>query len=201
MANIHQHCWQRQPGEGPKAFGAFVVYRNLDPKERSLKRVVWECNRSISLIGRWSSRWDWVERAAEWDDYQEMRRLEARIEAKQRLDEEDLRIIRAARIQAIKALTEMNPEQLAKNLKELRLWITQLINLERSIVGEPESVEERRQKVEIHASIEEQIKEYAPVFQELIDEGAITLGPANAGALVAPEDEEVDEGPLAFHDE
>jgi hypothetical protein len=177
MANIHQHCWQRQPGETPKAFGAFVIYRNLDPKERSLKKVVWECNRSVSLIGRWSSQWGWVERAAEWDDYQEMRRLEARIEAKQRLDEEELRIIRAARMQVIKALTSMNPEQLAKDLKELRLWIMGLINLERSIVGEPESVEERSQKTEVHQSIAEGLRRYAPVFQELIDEGAINLDP------------------------
>jgi hypothetical protein len=190
MANIHQHCWQRQPGESPKAFGAFVLFRNLDPKERSLQRVVRECNRSVSLIGRWSSRWEWVERAAQFDDYLEMRRIEARIEAKQRLDEEELTIIRAARMQAIKALTEMNPEQLAKDLKELRLWIMGLIDLERSIVGEPESVEERHQEEGRDPSLYQEIKQYAPVFQELLDEGAISFD--DQPALLAGEDQ--DEG-------
>jgi hypothetical protein len=97
----------------------------------------------------------------------------------------------------------MDSEALAKNAFELRNWIIEFVKLERLVLGEPESIEERREKVEIKASIEQQIKEYAPVFQELIDEGAITLGPRNAGALVAPEDEEdnEEEGPLAFHDE
>jgi hypothetical protein len=41
--------------------------------------------------------------------------------------------------------------------------------------SEAESIEERRERIEIHASIEERLKEYVPVFQELLDEGAIRL--------------------------
>jgi hypothetical protein len=177
MAYIKQYAWQQQPGESAKAFYAFVIYRNLEPEERSLQRVVSECNKSVSLIGRWSSRWGWVERAAAWDDYQEMRRLEKRIEERRAIDEAHLKIIRAARSKAITALTEIDPSQLARNLSELRMWITELMRLERLILGEPEPIEERRERIEIHASIEQQIKQYAPVFQELLDEGAIRLDP------------------------
>jgi hypothetical protein len=175
MASIQQYSWQQQPGESPKAFQAFVVYRNMEPRERSISRVVSELNKSRSLIGRWSSRWSWVERAQEWDDYQEMRRLEVRIEEKQRMDEEHLKIIRAMRNKALQALTELSIQDLASNMYELRNWITDFIKYERLVMGEPESIEERREKVEIQATIEERLKTYAPVFQELIDEGAITL--------------------------
>jgi hypothetical protein len=177
MAHIKQFPWQQHPGESPRAFAAFVVYRNLEPEERSLQRVVQECNKSISLIGRWSSRWGWVERAAEWDDYQEMRLLEARLEERRAMDENHLKITMAARSKAITALTEMDSSQLARNSSELRMWITELMRLERLIVGEPGPVEKRRERIEINASIEEALKEYAPVFQELIDEGVIRLDP------------------------
>ena len=56
--------------ETDKAYQAFVTYRNLDPRERSLSRVVSEWGKSRGLIERWSSQWSWVERAREWDNYQ-----------------------------------------------------------------------------------------------------------------------------------
>jgi hypothetical protein len=190
MAKPQQHAWQQLPRETDKAYEAFVVYRNLEPRERSLSRVSSELAKSVPLIKRWSSQWEWVERARDWDNYQEMRRLEKRIEEKQQMDERHLKIIRAARNKAVEALTNMDTETLAKNAFELRNWISEFIKLERLVLGEPESIEERREKVEIKASIEEQIKEYAPVFQELLDEGAIRLD--GQPALLAGENQ--DEG-------
>jgi hypothetical protein len=96
MSTPEQYAWQQQPDESIKAFQAFVTYRNMDPNERSLQRVVSELNKSKTLLGRWSSKFDWVERAALWDDYQELRRLEARIEYKRRMDEKHLRVINYA---------------------------------------------------------------------------------------------------------
>ncbi len=89
----------------------------------------------------------------------------------------------------------MDPQDLAKNMYELRNWITEVIKLERLVMGEPESVEERREKIQIHASIEEQIREYAPVFQELLDEGVITLDGHPRAAIGSSGDDLEDEGP------
>ncbi len=175
MAKPQQYAWQQLPRETDKAYQAFVTYRNLEPKERSLTRVSSELAKSIPLVKRWSSRWDWVERVREWDDYLQMRLLEGRIEERQRMDEEHLALIRGARSKAIKALADMKPEQLATNLVELRHWITELIRYERLIMGEPETIEARREEIEAQATIEERIKEYAPVLQELLDEGVISL--------------------------
>jgi uncharacterized protein YigA (DUF484 family) len=106
--------------------------------------------------------------ARAWDDYQEMRRLEKRIEEKQKMDEEHLRIIRDARSRAIEALAEMDPEQLATNHFELRHWITELIHYESLIMGEPETIE-------VQAMIVERLEQHALMSQELLDEGAIRL--------------------------
>jgi len=177
MAYMMHYSWEQQPEETDKAYRAFRCYRNLEPEQRSITRVVSELNKSRTLIGRWSSRWSWVERAREWDAHLDLRRLEHLIEAKKRMDEAHLEVVMAARSKAIAALTEMDPSQLARNLGELRRWLIELMRLERLIVGEPEPIEERREKIKVNASIEETLKEYAPVFQELLDEGVIRLDP------------------------
>ena len=50
--------WERQEGESDKAFAAFRVYLEMGPK-RSIAAVAQECTKSVSLIKRWSKRWDW----------------------------------------------------------------------------------------------------------------------------------------------
>jgi hypothetical protein len=120
MAEPAQYAWQQLPRETDKVYQAFVVYRNLEPQERPQAGVASECTKSVSLIRRWSSQWSWVERAREWNAHQEMGRLEARIEEKQRMDEEHLKIIRAMRSKALQALAQMETETLASNMYELR---------------------------------------------------------------------------------
>jgi len=127
VAEPVQYPFHQLPGESIKAYQAFVVYRNLEPTERSLQRVVSELGKSRALIERWSAKWGWVERAQAWDDFQETKRLEARIEEKQKMDEIHLRIVRGMRSKAIDALAKMEPEQLAKNMQEMRAWISEII--------------------------------------------------------------------------
>ena len=211
MAEPVQYAWQQLPRETDKAYQAFVVYRNLEPKERSLARVGSELVKSRTLLSRWSAQWNWVERAREWDHYQELKRLERRIEEKQKMDETHLKIVRGMRNKIIEALSKMDPQVLAVDMREMRSWISEFIKLERLIMGEPESIEERRERVEIHATIEEQIKEYAPVFQELIDEGLVTLDGHPRAPIIAGssedggDDDTVDiddglDGPPVFED-
>jgi len=57
--------WLRQPGEPAKAYGAFVVYRDLsaEGEGRSLRAVAMRLDRGVRVLQEWSSRWNWVERA------------------------------------------------------------------------------------------------------------------------------------------
>lgn len=61
-------AWERQTDETSKAFEAFAVYRDLGVN-RSTEQVSQKLSKSIALINRWSSLYDWVVRAAAYDDY------------------------------------------------------------------------------------------------------------------------------------
>jgi len=60
--------YDRQPGETTKAYEAFTVYRDLG-MGRTLERVSATLQKSVTMLGRWSSQYRWIERAAAYDDY------------------------------------------------------------------------------------------------------------------------------------
>lgn len=62
--------WERQPEESTKAFEAFQCYRDMG-MERNIMAVTRELNKSRTIIGRWSSAHNWVERCAAWDSEQD----------------------------------------------------------------------------------------------------------------------------------
>jgi len=74
--------WERIPatpgrnGETTPAFDAFARYRDMGP-ERSLGKVAKELAKSTVIVGRWSSRWGWVVRAADYDAYMDREKVKA----------------------------------------------------------------------------------------------------------------------------
>lgn len=64
------HSWDQAPDESGKAFAAFAAYRDLG-SERSVGKVVGKCQKSHSLIYRWSITHRWRDRAREWDEFQD----------------------------------------------------------------------------------------------------------------------------------
>ena len=58
--------WEQQPGESAKAFEAFAIYRDMGV-ERSVRKVTQRLNKSLTLIGKWSSAYNWPERARAYD--------------------------------------------------------------------------------------------------------------------------------------
>lgn len=64
---VEAQPWERQPGEGTKAYEAFAIYRDMG-SDRSIAKVADKLGKSEALLHRWSSRYDWVRRVASWDD-------------------------------------------------------------------------------------------------------------------------------------
>lgn len=58
--------WQRQKGEGEKAYYAFGLYRDQE-SPRGLSSVISELSVSRTLVSRWANRYAWRERARMWD--------------------------------------------------------------------------------------------------------------------------------------
>ena len=65
--------WEQQENETATAFAAFVIYRDLGLGIRSVAKVGQELGKSKTLIERWSSQWNWVNRCRVYD--QELDRL------------------------------------------------------------------------------------------------------------------------------
>ena len=121
--------WERQEGETPKPYEAFCIYRDMktDDQERSLREVANRLKKSLTLIGRWSSKYSWVERVAAWDDEQE--RIEREIAQKEQA--KAIREMRkrqaqagyALQLKATKALgklpiDQMSPQDIVKMMAE-----------------------------------------------------------------------------------
>lgn len=90
--------WERQEGEGTRAFSAFAHYRDLGPA-RSGVRVANDQGKSSQLMARWMLVWGWVERAQAWDDQADRLRRERdqleEGEARRKMREDHLAIGRA----------------------------------------------------------------------------------------------------------
>jgi hypothetical protein len=65
-----KYIYDPMPGETPKQFEAYCVYRNLE-KKRSFERVSNELSKSSTLIKRWAAKNDWTERVTLYDFAQE----------------------------------------------------------------------------------------------------------------------------------
>ncbi len=72
MEEENRKPWHRRDSESSKAFHAFMLYRDMMPAERSIQKVLEICNKKASYywnLARWSSWYNWVERAKQYDDY------------------------------------------------------------------------------------------------------------------------------------
>ena len=114
-------AWERQPGEGARPFATFVVYRDQLPGERSLRGLAKQVDKSLTLVGRWSAQWRWVERVGVWDAHQDRLRRAAR--ARRQIAAEDRTLEAAAAIQVLvlRRLQALDPDDLSPTVA-LRMW-------------------------------------------------------------------------------
>ena len=101
-SNQDKPVWERQPGETPKAYQAFVVYRDLG-RDRSQYKAAKKLGKSAVLLHRWSVKYGWVKRVDIYDEY---------LNTKTRLENEEL--IKQAKIREVAAGTALMEKLLAR---------------------------------------------------------------------------------------
>lgn len=69
-SDTERQPWDRITHESPRAYENFCAYRDAGP-QRSLRKLVADGKATVKLrrLEYWSSRWNWFERAAEYDAY------------------------------------------------------------------------------------------------------------------------------------
>jgi hypothetical protein len=69
MSNLKLQVWERQPTETNKAWSAFLLFRDAVPAERGLKEVAERLKISVQAVGKWSAKYNWFERVAQYDSF------------------------------------------------------------------------------------------------------------------------------------
>lgn len=137
--------WERLEKETPKQYEAFCTYRDMGTN-RSIRAVAEKLGKSEQLMSRWSSKNNWVFRAAEWDDEQE--RNEREIAQKEM--EKEIRLMRKRQaetgkymqVKAMKALSKLPIEDMKAG--EISKLIDVGAKLERTARGDVGEVIEER---------------------------------------------------------
>lgn len=106
------YAWERQPGESSKAYEAFSIYYK-ETGRRSLRNVAATLGKSETLISRWSGRWNWVERAAAYDNALAREDFKNAMEEVKRMNAQQARIGVAIQEKAIRALQKMNIDDMS----------------------------------------------------------------------------------------
>jgi hypothetical protein len=68
--------FEQLPAESARAYAAFIAYRDMGP-QRSVRDVAQKLDKSVTVIGRWSTQHNWVERARSYDAAMDARARQA----------------------------------------------------------------------------------------------------------------------------
>lgn len=134
--------WERQPGESEKAFEAFVIYRDMG-LQRGVRKVGDQLHKSLTLMSRWSSAYNWPERAAAWDREQDRIVREAQQEEIKKMRKRHADLAYVMLMKAAKALKNMPDDEIkAADINRMVEVGSKLERISRGDVGEV--VEERQ---------------------------------------------------------
>lgn len=124
--------WERQKGETPQAFEAFKAYCEMGD-ERSIRKVAQELGKTDSLLRRWSSRWNWVERTRDYDNDIRLKELRNEQKAFQEMRKRQRGIAIQLQKIAFDALKKISPESLT--VKDIREFLKLGAALERANIN------------------------------------------------------------------
>ena len=139
--------WERMAGESAKAYAAFVEFKDFG-SERTYKKVAEKLKKSLQLMARWGQKYNWHNRAADFDEYDatEVQRamLARRIRLQQRalniadqLDEkaaEAIKLLQVARV--VKVDGEPDQLELTISPHDIARMIEVSQKIQTSILGD-----------------------------------------------------------------
>lgn len=137
-----RHPWDRRPRETPRAYGAFITYRDLGPT-RSLRRLAArDSAQNLRQLQTWSSAHDWVDRCGSWDEHLDEERRLTLIEEAREMTRRQATIGQLMLARAAERLRTLDPQTLT--VTEAVKLIDVGSRLERLARGEPTDIGEQR---------------------------------------------------------
>lgn len=138
--NIAPEPWERQTGESVQAFEAFAKYRDMP--DRTIRKVAFDLNKSVSLIAGWSSKWNWQERVAAWDTLQDEIVRKEQLKAITKMRKNHAELANQMLVKAAKGLIAMKPELMTP--QDISRMVDVASKLERISRGDSGEIVENR---------------------------------------------------------
>lgn len=133
--------WERQEKETDKAFEAFCVYRDMGP-ERSLNKTVQKLSKNRTTLADWSSKYNWVKRAAAWDKEQDRIARQAQTKEIVNMRKRHANLAHAMLVKAAKALNAISEDEIKP--ADISRMVDVASKLERLSRGDTSEVIEER---------------------------------------------------------
>ncbi len=128
-----ENSWERQPNESQKAYEALYLYLQLG-EDRSLRKVEQKLNKSHALIGRWSTTWNWVQRARDYDTELRRKELSAKKAEIKKMQTRQMQTAVLLQKKAVEALENLKAETI--DPKDILRFIVDGAKLERELMTE-----------------------------------------------------------------
>ena len=136
--------WEKQLGETDRAYGAFQVYRDLAPLERSLFMAAEKIGYRMSKAQRerrqapghiklWSVRWRWVSRARAWDRELDRRNRQTQQQRYAEMAERHVHEAVFFQRKMLQRLSRLDPDELTPG--QLVRWLDITTRIERQGMG------------------------------------------------------------------
>jgi hypothetical protein len=149
---ITETPWEIQENESSKAFQAFQTYLFLG-EERSIVKVSKKLGKSETIITRWSSKYNWVERVRAYDNDNAIKTKKQTEKAIKEMSERQIKTAMLLQSKGLESLKYINPEKIsAKDAKELIKLGIEIERLNRL----PEKSETSESLVNINLQTDEQ---------------------------------------------
>jgi chromatin segregation and condensation protein Rec8/ScpA/Scc1 (kleisin family) len=160
--------YERQEGETIKAFEAFSKYRDMG-MERSLRKVAQELSKSETIIKRWSSQWNWVERVKIYDAEMDRQTLLQEQKSRKDMVKRHAALANTFLSKVLERIRELNPAELSTN--DLIRWFEISVKIERLSRGEPTDISSLEHGGEVNQkhehSFEAEVAKYADMYDRI----------------------------------
>ena len=132
--------WERKPDESPQAYRAFTAYRDQDSADRTAVEAARIVGISTPLVHRWSRRHSWLKRAAEFDGYLDVLRLEQSVHARLEMHKRHSDAGKQLLAVAVTRVAKLKPAELTP--RDLSAFVRTGVEVERLARGETQDQSE-----------------------------------------------------------
>ncbi|MEU8333381.1 hypothetical protein [Micromonospora sp. NPDC048839] len=186
--------WDRQRREPEKAYGYFLLYRDLG-RTRTVAKVATEVHKSRDYLHKLASTWKWVQRAQTWDREEDRLYAEGLAEQRRDMARRHARIASALQAKLVTRLQSLDASKLGPG--DIARWLEVATRVERLALGLPDSTTAHTgpDGGPIRAEVDQMSEQQrADFFRALMAEAAARAGQTDAvGDVDDPHDRD-DEG-------